>query len=103
MNVNQQPQKTVERSALEEIQDGLTYITGHSDVSVRELITDKFILENTDFDTATNFFNSAGVRNERDLESASFNEFVKKHSRFADWEEMLIESSNQYALNHAND
>ncbi|HEX9962088.1 MAG TPA: hypothetical protein VGB00_14225 [Pyrinomonadaceae bacterium] len=82
---------------LDKIQDGLFYSIGESDISIDELMNGKFILENTDFDTWENLLGAAGIKNENDLTKPDFNEFVKAHTRFRDWELMLIHASNQYA------
>jgi hypothetical protein len=103
MNVNRHSHQTDKIARLDIIQDGLSYLTGESNVSIRQLISDKFIVENTDFDTLINFFKAAGVKSEADLEKSAFNDFIKSHTRFEDWEEMLIQSSNQYAYQHAGD
>ena len=97
MNVKHRSNQADGVSELDKIRDGLAYLTGEDDVPVRQIVTDKFIAENTDFETAANFFSAAGIKSENDLEKPEFNEFVKSHTRFEDWKEMLIQSSNRYA------
>ncbi|HEX8371027.1 MAG TPA: hypothetical protein VF604_20955 [Pyrinomonadaceae bacterium] len=97
MNVNLQSNK-IEK--LDKIQDGLSYSIGEPDVSIKELMNQGFILENTDFDTWENLLGAAGVHSESDLEKPDFNEFIKSHTRFNDWESMLIHSANHYSLRY---
>lgn len=82
---------------LDEIRDGLAYTFGEHNISVGELMRDEFIQRNTDFNSWNAFTHAAGVKTERDLGAADFNEFVKSHTRFADWELMLIHASNEYS------
>lgn len=82
---------------LDKIQDDLSYSTGEANVPVEHLMSRSFILENTNFETWENLLGAAGVENEKDLEKPDFSEFVKLHTRFKDWEEMLIHSANQYS------
>jgi hypothetical protein len=102
MQAEYQFQHSKHDSELDEIQDGLSYLTGEPNVELNQLLTDAFIVENTDFDTMVNFFNAAGIRSENDLENPGFNDFVRRHTRFKDWEEMLVSSSNQYAMSQLN-
>jgi hypothetical protein len=82
----------------DKIQDGLFYSIGESDISISELMNSRFILENTDFDSWENLLASAGIKDEKDLAKPDFNEFIKAHTRFRDWELMLIHASNQYSM-----
>jgi hypothetical protein len=95
MNLNLQSD---EIEKFDEIQDGLSYTIGEPDVSITQLMSDKFINENTDFDSWENLLRAAGVRHEKDLNTPLFSEFIKTHTRFEEWEEMLVQSSNHYAL-----
>jgi hypothetical protein len=81
----------------EEIQDGLSYSVGEADVSIKQLMNDKFINENTNFDNWENLLRAAGVSHGKDLNTPLFSEFIKTHTRFDEWEEMLVQSSNHYA------
>jgi len=83
---------------LDKIQDDLFYSTGEADVPLAHLMSRKFILENTDFDTWESLLEAARVKNENELDKPDFNEFIKSRTRFRDWEEMLIHSANQYSL-----
>ena len=85
---------------MHKIRDGLSYSIGEPDVSIAELMNAAFIAGNTDFGSWQNLLVAAGVETEADLEKASFDEFIKSHTRFRDWEEMLIHSSNEYLLRH---
>jgi hypothetical protein len=82
----------------DEIQDGFSYLTGEPNISIKQLMSNKFIVENTNFDTWEHLLHAAEVKNEKDLENPRFDEFIKLHTRFDDWEWMLIEASNHYAL-----
>jgi len=97
MDINLQSGKI---GKLDKIRDGLFYSIGEPDVSINELMNDKFILENTDFDTWQKLLGAAGIKDEIDLEKPQFSEFIKSYTRFKDWEEMLIHSSNEYALRY---
>jgi hypothetical protein len=88
---------------LDKIQDELSYAVGEPNVSLRQLMNDRFILENTGFHTWESLLRAAPVKTETDLEKPDFNEFLRHHSRFADWEEMLIHASNEYALHYERD
>lgn len=88
---------------LDKIQDGLSYSIGEPDVSIKELMNRRFILENTDFDTWEKLLDAAGVSSENDLNKPDFNEFIKSHTRFDDWESMLIQSANQYSLRYESE
>jgi hypothetical protein len=83
---------------LDKIRDDLFYSTGEADVPVGRLMNRQFILENTDFETWESLLEAAHIRNENDLEAPDFNEFIRSHTRFQDWEAMLIHSANQYSL-----
>lgn len=85
---------------LDKIQDGLSYSIGEPDVQITQLMNNRFIFENTDFESWDSLLNAAGIKHEDDLATHGFDEFIKTHTRFKDWEEMLIHSSNQYALRH---
>jgi hypothetical protein len=97
MSINLQSNKI---EGFDEIQDGLFYLLGESGVSITQLMNNKFIMENTDFDSWENLLVEAGVKNEKDFEKPNFNEFIKLHTRFDDWEFMLIEASNDYSLQY---
>ena len=81
----------------DKILDGLEYLIDEPNVSIRELMDNKFIGENTHFDTWENLLKAAGVTAEKDMEKQSFNEFISTHSCFDDWEEMLQQSASKYA------
>ncbi len=100
MNVENESNK-IDR--LGDIQDGLEYLINERNVSIYKLMNDNFIRANTDFETLKNFLETAGVKDEKDFESPSFNHFVKSHTHFDDWEEMLIQAGNQYANRHLDD
>lgn len=87
----------------DEIREGLEYLIDKPNVSIYELMNEKFIQNNTDFDTLGNFLNAAGVKSKEDFTNPNFTSFLKTHSRFNDWEEMLIQAGNQYAEHHLND
>ena len=95
MSINLQSDK-IEK--LNKIQSDLSYSLGEPQVPVTQLMNSRFILENTDFDSWENFLGAAGIKSETDFSTPSFNEFIKTHTRFSDWEEMLIHSSNEYLL-----
>ncbi len=97
MSVNLQSK---EIEGFDEIQDGIFYLTGESNVSITQIMNNKFIAENSDFDTWENLLSAAGVKNESDLEKPNFNEFIKLHTHFDDWELMRIEATKQYSLCH---
>ncbi|HEX8737698.1 MAG TPA: hypothetical protein VF721_20365 [Pyrinomonadaceae bacterium] len=90
--------QTGRRKKLDKIKDDLFYATGETNVPVAHLMSRHFILENTDFDSWENLLSAARVGSENDLEKPDFSEFVKRHTRFEDWEAMLIHSANQYSL-----
>jgi hypothetical protein len=94
MDINNQPNK-IDR--LDEIQDGFEYLINEPNISIYEMMDNDFIRHNTDFDTLKSLFKAAGVRSEKDLETPNFKSFIKAHTRFNDWEEMLIQAGNQYA------
>ena len=94
--------KSNEIEGFDEIQDGISYITGESNISIKQLMNNKFIVENTDFDTWENLLSVAAIKNEKDLENPRIDEFIKLHTRFDDWERMLIEGSNQFALQNSD-
>lgn len=96
MYANNETSRSNTQEELDKIQDGLFYLTGEEDISICELMSQKFIRENTDFSSLAELFSAAGVKSDKDLDSGSFNEFIKLHTCFSDWEEMLIQSSNQY-------
>jgi hypothetical protein len=79
-----------------EIQDGLSYAVGESNVSVRELMDNGFIAEHTNFLNWNNFLKSAGIESEEDFEKPETNDFIKRHTEFESWEEMLVQASNYY-------
>jgi hypothetical protein len=85
---------------IDKIRDGLSYSIGEPDVSLNQLMNDKFILENTNFQSWESLLRAAAVKTEADLEKPHFNEFIRLHTRFDDWEIMLIHSANEYAARH---
>lgn len=87
-------------SKLDKIQDDISYATGDAEVPLARLMSQKFIVENTSFESWEKLVGAAGVHDEKDLEKPDFSDFVKTHTRFKDWEEMLIHSANQYSLKH---
>jgi hypothetical protein len=86
-----------------EIQNGLSYSIGQPNISLAQLMNDKFIRENTGFDSWEKFLRAAGIRDEKDFSTPHFNEFIKIHTQFEEWEEMLVQSSNHYASQHEPD
>lgn len=84
---------------LNKIREDLSYSTGEPNMPVARLMSRSFILANTNFDTWETLLGAAGVETENDLEQPDFSDFVRRHTRFRDWEEMLIQSANQYSLN----
>lgn len=97
MNTNSQSRK-IDR--FEEIRDGLEYLTGEPNVSLSDLMTDDFIGGSTDFATFAAMLDRAGVRSKVDLENPAFARFIKTHTRFDDWEDMLVQAGNRYARRH---
>ncbi|MDQ3800496.1 MAG: hypothetical protein M3384_13690 [Acidobacteriota bacterium] len=83
---------------LDKIRDGLSYAVGEPNVSVEELMNCTFIAANTDFETWEKLLEAARVKDEKDLQTTEFDAFIKSRTRFVDWETMLIQSANQYAL-----
>ena len=81
---------------MDEIQDGLAYTVGESNVSVTQLMTDGFIAEHTDFPNWNDFLEAAGIRSEKDFEKAEFDEFIKRRTDFKEWKEMLVQSANKF-------
>src|SRR3954471_14445419 len=77
-----------------EIQDGLSYAVGESNVSVCQLMDNGFIAEHTNFLNWNNFLESAGIKREEDFEKSQINDFIKRHTEFESWEEMLVQASN---------
>ena len=94
MNINLQSDK-IEK--FDEIQNGLSYSVGEPNVSITELMSDRFIGENTNFNSWENLLYAARVADEKDLSAPHFNEFIRAHTRFEEWEEMLVQASNHYA------
>jgi hypothetical protein len=87
----------------DKVRDGLSYAVGEPDVSVEELMSCAFIAANTDFETWEKLLEAARVKDEKDLEKAEFDVFIKSRTRFKDWQSMLIQSANQYALRRENE
>jgi hypothetical protein len=83
---------------LDKIREDLSYSVGEPNVPVARLMNRSFIIQNTSFESWENLIGAAGVETENDLEQPDFNDFVRRHTRFRDWEEMLIQSANQYSL-----
>jgi hypothetical protein len=81
---------------MDEIQDGLAYTLGESNVSVTQLMTDGFIAEHTDFLNWNDFLKASGVRSEKDFGKAEFDKFIKRHTDFEEWKEMLVQSANKF-------
>lgn len=94
MNLNLQSE---EIEKFDEIQDGLSYSVGEPNVSIEQLMSAKFIRENTAFDSWGNLLRAAAIKDEKDLSAPRFNEFIKVYTRFEEWEEMLVQASNHYA------
>ena len=88
---------------LDKIQDGIFILTGESEISINQILSDKFIIENTDFSSLTEFFNAAGVKSKEDFKKSRFEDFIKSHTRFENWEDMLVQSSNQFVSHYLSD
>ena len=100
MSINLQSNKIEKFS---KIQGGLSYSVGEPNVSIKQLMNDDFIRQNTAFDNWENLLQAAQTTDEKDLSAPRFSEFINAHTRFEEWEEMLAQSSNEYALRHEND
>ena len=81
---------------MDEIQDGLAYTIGESNISLRQLMTNGFIAEHSEFLNWHNFLDSAGITSEKDFEKPEINEFINRHTDFENWEEMLVQAANEF-------
>ncbi|MDQ6788144.1 MAG: hypothetical protein M3033_15170 [Acidobacteriota bacterium] len=101
MNNNQQSHQSHKIDLLDEIQEGIFILTGEQEITINKLMTNTFIVENTDFDSLVDFFKAAEIKSKEDLQNKNFDDFIKSHTRFDNWDEMLVQSSNQYVSRHA--
>lgn len=78
-------------------------------VPLRELFPPEFMAKHTEFKTLEAMFDKGGLlqREEEDvkseLDSPEWNEFVARHTKFADWREMLGRAGGEFGFRQITD
>ena len=79
----------VDLSGLEQLEKNLEKLEGEQEVKAKDLMPDRFIRENTNFQTLDAFLEAGGIESQEDMETDAFNNFVATNTRFANWQEMF--------------
>lgn len=98
----------VEMEGFDELQDDLEgmaekakELDGENEVPIEELFPDEFMEENTDFESLESFFRDSPWDWERDdledIPEEKLDEYVRTHSQFSSWEEMMSEAGEIWA------
>ncbi|MEK6300903.1 MAG: hypothetical protein AABO41_09300 [Acidobacteriota bacterium] len=88
---------------LEDLQRRAKELHGRRSVSFSELFPPQFIKKHTDFDSFESLVDASGfkVETQRDFEAISdkdWDAFIKAHSQFANWKEMLNTAGREYMV-----
>lgn len=85
------------REKLQKIKDNLAEVENPRSYSFREIFTDDFMKDYTNYNNVKDFLDNSGFDFSQDakekMDSAEFNEHVAKNTKFASWEEMKVTAS----------
>lgn len=89
------------KSKLDELAKKANDISGTRSVSLQELLTNGFMLENTKFDNANDFFDKGGFnfKNSEEfkaIDDLELDKWVKANSKFSTWKEMIDKAVIEY-------
>jgi len=88
----------IDTTGLEKLQDNLESLSGTHEVSTNDLMTDKFIISETSFGTWEALMNAANVQSSEDLESKWFSDFIRSHTKFDGFQDMLENAAQSYVI-----
>jgi len=88
----------IDTSGLDELKDNLQSLSGSHEVSTNDLMTDKFVNSETSFDTWEALMNAANVQSSEDLESEWFSDFIRSHTKFDGFQDMLESAAQLYVI-----
>lgn len=88
---------------LEDLQRRAKDLHGQHSVSFSELFPPKFMKEHTHFDTFESLVDASGFKVESQIDfelipDKEWDVFIKTHSQFADWKEMLTTAGQEYMV-----
>ena len=88
---------------LEDLQRRAKELHGRRTVPFSELFPPQFIRKHTDFDSFESMLDASGfkVRAQEEFEEipdGEWDAFIKSHSRFADWKDMLNAAGQEYIV-----
>lgn len=67
-------------------------------VQFADILTDKFFAGHSDFDTAAEFCEAAGLKGPEDAVGESFAEFVRLRTRFDTWNDLIAAAVAQHLV-----
>ncbi len=89
----------VDFSSLEKFSKNLKKVSGTHSYKMGEILTDKFICKNTNFNTLDEFMKTCGIHNDEEFKAfpdAEMDKFVQSHSHFSSWKDMLQTASAEH-------
>ena len=90
------------RRSLDELEHRMEGISGEHEVAISELFPPEFMATHTEFDSLEGMFSASGFRVEtaedfKRIPDEQWDNFVRSHTEFANWREMLSAGSEEWA------
>lgn len=86
---------------LKELQKGAKELSETKSIPITELLTDTFLINNTDFTGFDEFGNSEifnKYKNIEDIPDEEIDEFIRSKSNFVSWEDILNKETEEYVV-----
>lgn len=89
------------KSKLDELAKRANDMSGTRSVTLQELLTNGFMVENTKFDNANDFFDKGGFNFKNSdefkaIDDLELDRWVKANSKFSTWKEMINKAVIEY-------
>ncbi|MGI8838295.1 MAG: hypothetical protein ACR2H4_16900 [Pyrinomonadaceae bacterium] len=86
----------VDFSGLEKLQRKLRELEGDHNVPLPELMPDSFIRQHTNFQSLQAMLDAGGVKEDEDIDSDEFSEFIADRTRFKGWRDFCEFASSEW-------
>ncbi|BDH61491.1 hypothetical protein MTP04_16210 [Lysinibacillus sp. PLM2] len=86
---------------LKKLQNGAKELSETKSIPITELLTDTFLIKNTDFNGFVEFENSeifSKYKNIEDIPDDEMDEFIRNKSNFDSWEDLLSNATEEYVV-----
>ena len=84
-----------------QFEKNLKEISKPQEVELQNLLTDKYISENTTFNSFDDFINALGIKTAEEFENYSeekLDTFIKAHSSIESWQDLLDSAAAEYLM-----